>query len=179
MGTIVDVQDTEKGFSREAYNHIAGHAKLIGLHLIGSEFKVQPSFFVERETVKLAIDSKVISCTPDVHGGICVTIFEFTVRGKHARKDVFKCTAQLIAAYDIPEDSENDAAEAFCTKVGFFASYPYFRAHFAQVAASANAELPPLPILASVPHVANDTAKLKAPERLPKKKAKKAAAATS
>jgi len=175
MGTIVDVQDVEQAFSRDGYNHVARHAKLIGLHLISSDFKVQPSFFVERESVKLAIESKVISCTPDAHGGICVTIFEFTVRGKQGRKDVFKCAAHLIAAYDIPEDSELAAAEAFCTKVGFFASYPYFRAHFAQVAASANAELPPLPILASVPRVANDTSKLAAPEKAVRKRAKKKA----
>lgn len=149
-GNIVDVEDVEQTFQAADYNYVAKHAKLIGLHMISSDFRIRPSFFARRNDVRLGIDNDILACTPNTKDGVCIGVFEFVVKGKIGRSDAFKCSAQIVAAYSIPHDAEVEATEAFCSKVGLFATYPYFRAHLANIASAANADLPPLPMLASV-----------------------------
>lgn len=63
--------------------------------------------------------------------------------------------AEFIVAYTVPDDVDNQNAEAYCKRSGMFAAYPYFKAYVAQVNAFAHVELPNLPVLRAGPvHVA-------------------------
>lgn len=154
LANIVEVEDAERTFEAKDYNYVAERTKLLGLHLISSDFKITPEFYSDRDNVRLAIETEIVGNSLDNETGILVTMFEFTMRGKVKNRVAVKCGGQFVTAYRTPADAESAAAEAFCAKVGLFAAFPYFRAHVAQMAASANADLPPLPMLSSIPHKA-------------------------
>lgn len=135
----------------ENYNLIARKAVLDTLQLIDSDFAIKPSFFSERDGLNLSQSNEVINVNYNSAMKYCIGFFRFKLTAKHSRKVVLACRCDFMVVYDLPEESKENEALAFCSKVGLFAAYPYFRAFVAHVSSLANAELPPLPIISTGP----------------------------
>lgn len=138
-------------FSRDDYNRIAASAAIRDIKLITSKFDIQPAYFNQIDDVKLQIDSSIETVNFVEGSGLVIAIFSYEVRGLLKRKRVLHSKASFLTVYDVPEDAIEEAAKAFCNRVGFFAAYPYFRALSAHFADLSGAELPILPVLSSAP----------------------------
>jgi hypothetical protein len=157
--------DTKINAFSESYNNIATRASLRDIKLVSTKFDVLPSFFTENESVKLHLDNSVEDLQFSRESSIVLGAFVYQVRATLGRKRVLHCKGHFLVVYDIPEGGDEEAAKAFCGRVGFFAAYPYFRALFATLTRFGGAELPILPVLSSSPQkpteaVANKRTKL-------------------
>jgi len=134
---------------RDSYNKIANSAQLRDIKLVSASFDILPSFFTSYDDVNLHLDSSVESVQFSAEGSFVVGAFVYDVRAVLKRKRVLRCKGHFIVVYDVPEDATEEAATAFCNRVGFFAAYPYFRALFSTVTRFGGAELPLLPVVSS------------------------------
>ena len=145
---------TSDALSAEAYNHVVDSANLRDIKLITSTFYVQPAFFDERDRVILSVQSECTDCT-EVENGSIVAFFSFEVKGRLNNdgddEEIMESSAVYLAAYDVASDAQNKEASAFCSKVGLFAAYPYFRALVAHFAGDADLGIPALPLISSNP----------------------------
>jgi preprotein translocase subunit SecB len=150
--SVAVVEQPKKGFSGKDYNHVAVNAKLRLISLLSSTFDVKPRSLPKQDDWKLAYEWNAKGCTFDGRG-VVSAIFEYVVTAKLGRKTALKCTAEYVVLYEVPSESEAEAAEGFCHNVGLFAAYPYFRGLVAQLVSNANLMLPPLPSIASTAHI--------------------------
>ena len=134
---------------RERYNRVANSAALRDIKLVSTNYDVLPSFFTDYDDVKLQLSNSVDEVHFSKEGSFVLGVFIYNVRATLKRKRVLHCKAHFIVVYDLPEGSDEEAATAFCTRVGFFAAYPYFRALFSTVTRFGGAELPLLPVISS------------------------------
>lgn len=142
-----------KGFSSTDYNHVAVNSKLRLISLTKSSFEVNSDCLREKKLWKLSYDWNVLACRFDSERASSSGLFQYLVTAKLGRKIAMRCIAEYVVYYDVPLESETEAAEGFCHNVGLFAAYPYFRSFVAQCTADANLLLPPLPMIASTAHI--------------------------
>lgn len=133
------------------YSSIAKCAQLMAIQLIHSDFDISPQFFDDNDEGKLGVDFTELHGVFDVESRVTTTIFQFHTFKKIGRKKVFSIKDQFAVFYKIPIDCDAFHAVAFARRTGLMASYPFFRAHVAQTAALANAEMPIIPTIASMP----------------------------
>lgn len=151
---VPSIADRErKGFSSSDYNYVAMRSKLRLISLTKSSFEVNSDCLRDKKHWKLSYDWNVLACHFDASRGSSSGLFQYLVTAKLGRKIAMRCIAEYVVYYDVPEESENEAAEGFCHNVGPFAAYPYFRSFVAQCTADANLLLPPLPMIASTAHI--------------------------
>ncbi len=133
------------------YNQIAKCADLLAVQLIDSHFTISPSFFDEKAKGKLQVEFADIHSSYDEESRVSTCIFAFESYKKFGRRKVFSVRDKFVVFYRISSDCDDVHAIAFTRKTGLMACYPYFRSHVAQTAALANAEMPILPTIASMP----------------------------
>jgi hypothetical protein len=141
----------DAGFRAADYNAIARQASLGMIRLAKVEFDCAPDFDQYEEDVKLSIHRECLGCSVGDEGDVVVAMFKFRAVGKHKRRNMLKGEAVYAVLYDIPGDSDQAAAQAFCQNVGQYAAYPYFRALMSQFAWAAEANIPPIPVIATDP----------------------------
>jgi hypothetical protein len=134
-----------------AYNHVATKSILTTVQLISSAFDVTPDFFKNSDKIKVDLCHNIVHIKVYSSDQMVVGIFRYEVVAKVGRKHALSARAEFLAAYDMPEDSAENEARAFCARVGLFAAYPYFRALFAHFASAGNIDLPILPVLSADP----------------------------
>lgn len=135
----------------EIYNGIARCAELVGIQLIESNFNVSPSFFEQGDEWKMGLNVADLHQSFDQESRISTCIFEFEVTKKKGRKKSFMMKDHFIVFYHIATECDEFHATSFAKRTGVMACYPYFRAHVAQTAALANADIPIMPTLAKMP----------------------------
>lgn len=135
----------------EAYNSIARCAELLGVQLIESNFSIVPAFFEAGDEGSLNLDVVELHGKFDEDSRVTTCIFQFENSKKKGRKKLFSLRDKFVVFYKIPVECDEFHAVAFARRVGVMACYPYFRAHVAQAASLANAEMPILPTLAKMP----------------------------
>ncbi|MGB7374817.1 hypothetical protein [Pontixanthobacter sp.] len=135
----------------DIYNGIAKCAQLLAVQLIESSFNITPSFFEEIEEANFNIDVTDVNDSFDEKSRIASCMFQFENYRKRGRKKVFSLKDKFVIFYRIPAECDEFHAIAFARRTGLMAAYPYFRAHVAQTASMANAEVPILPTVASMP----------------------------
>lgn len=146
---LPDVKDVGQ-IDPDVYNGIAKCAELLSVQMIDSTFSILPEFFGEGDG-KNSIDFSHVHASFDDESRISTSIFLFEEYKKKGRTKVFCLKSKFAVFYRIPTDCDETHAVAFSTKTGVMACYPYFRAHAAQTASLANAEMPILPTIASLP----------------------------
>ncbi len=133
------------------YNAIARCAKLLSIQLIESNFTISPNFFDKKEVSKLNLDFVDEHGSFDEDTRITTCIFALEAHKKVKRTKVFSVKDKYVVFYKIESDCDEHHAVSFARKVGLMACYPYFRSHVANTAAMANADMPILPTISTMP----------------------------
>jgi hypothetical protein len=141
--------EDERPFDPEEYNRIVGSAKLATIQVTRSRFDVAPEWYDENLNRKLSFGHELLSADLDSVANVIVGRFRFRCEATARRKNVLRSLAEYVIMYEVHEGADEQAAEAFCSRVGIFAVYPYYRSLVAQLAWAANANLPPLPVIAT------------------------------
>ncbi len=150
-GNVIIKVDGELQIDPEMFNSIARCAKLLAIQLIESNFNISPGFFDEDLEGKLNLEVTSLNESFDADRRVSTCIFQFENSQKKGRRKVFSLKDTFAVFYKIPIECDEFHALAFVRRTGLLACYPYFRAHAAQTASLANAEMPILPTVASMP----------------------------
>jgi hypothetical protein len=137
--------------SPNLYNEVARCAELLSVQLVESHFSILPSFFEEPEGGNLKLDFHDLDGKYDAEQGLVTAMFIFETSKKIKRRKVFSLKDTFVVFYGIDENCDDTHAVAFARKVGLMAAYPYFRAHTAHVSSLANANMPVLPTISTMP----------------------------
>lgn len=133
------------------YNAIAKCARLLGIQLIESNFSVSPLYFEETSGKAPSIDISDLYESFDEETGIVTCIFQLELFEKRGRKKAISLKDKFVVYYRIDCECDELHATSFARRTGLMAVYPYFRAHLAQASSLANADVPILPTIASMP----------------------------
>ena len=142
----------EPAFSSEGYNKAARSAKLQGINLIRCSFASTPEFFrVRREGSELDLR---YGCTTDTAAflkdeGIGSLEWKWSVTVFDGKKKTLSVQATYLVIYDNFVECEEDSVKRFMSRVGRFASYPYFRSHVSQISWESGTSLPILPVIST------------------------------
>lgn len=139
----------EDGIAPALYNHVVANAELVTIQLRRHEFDVDGEFYNPDADKKLSFGKACIGCTYDQEALMLAGTFRFNIGAKSGRKTVLKSVADYLVAYEFSEAVDEVAARAFCSRIGLYAAYPYYRALVASLSASANLNLPTLPMIAT------------------------------
>lgn len=133
--------------SGDDYSGAVDAAELLTIRLIKSEFSALPeaynrdqsnwkrSYAVEAEGVGFSASRDRMSGSV-LAEALC----------RIGRKRVLALKCRYLVDYAITGAPTEGAAQSFFARVGVFAAYPYFRAHFAEVTSQAGILLGPLPV---------------------------------
>lgn len=135
----------------DIYNAVARSARLLGIQLIDSSFDVSPMFFEKKSDKLPKIDIKDLHESFDSDSRVASCMYELEVSERRDRRKAFSLRDRFVVFYKIDCECDEAHAVAFARRTGLMAVYPYFRAHLAQTASLANAEIPILPTIASMP----------------------------
>lgn len=141
---------SDRDYTPEEYNRVTANARLIVITLMESQITIRPEFLDPDAKKKLSYNTEVGNLLYDDEAGSVTATCRFLVEGKIGRKTPLKIFAQYLVLYGCEKDLNPSAAEAFCSHVGLYAAYPYFRAWVSNAAAAGNVRLPPMPTLSSV-----------------------------
>jgi len=139
----------DSGFNAKEYNKIVGSAELQTIQVQKVAFDVSPEFHDSGRSKKLAANREELGAVFDADSNAVAGRFKFSIVIRHGRSVVLKGVGEYIVIYQVHEGAEEQAAIAFCNRVGVFAAYPYFRALVAHLSWEANTRLPPLPVIAT------------------------------
>jgi hypothetical protein len=135
----------------KVYNEIARCAKLLAVQLVESSFTISPVFFDPEVDGRHGVDFTDIHASFDEESRVTTSIFHFETYVKKGKKKAFCMKDKYVVFYRVSDGCDSTHALAFSRKTGLIACYPYFRAHVAATASMANAEIPILPTIASMP----------------------------
>lgn len=131
----------------DKFNAIAKTARLELIQMNSCAFEVKPSFFIRRKEVKLAFERNVVSVHCDSAERSGIGFFHYSIVARIGREQVLKCHSRYMVAYEVETECDSEAFEVFCERTGMLTAYAYFRALVANLASSANVDLPPLPMV--------------------------------
>lgn len=131
-----------------AYADVVEAASMRNIRLIKSEFTVDPeSLGSDQRTWKRGFACVVASTNFNETRQMGSGLISAEAYCKAGRKKIVSLKCNYVVAYDIEGAPSADDVARFIERVGNFAAYPYFRAHFADVTAQAGINLPPLPVM--------------------------------
>ncbi|MGZ8362879.1 MAG: hypothetical protein ACXW3D_03370 [Caulobacteraceae bacterium] len=133
--------------SPEAYSEVVDSARMRNIRLIKSDFLMDPEGMYPGSEWKSGFGCDVTETTFDLERGLLTGMIVGEAFCKIGRRKVVSLRCHYLVAYDISGTPDEAAALSFVARVGNFAAYPYFRAHFAELTTQAGLMLPPLPIL--------------------------------
>ena len=147
-------------FDRDEYNRIVAASQLIEVALVRSEFEVKPEYFEDAGGGrKLSTHQEIIGA--ECHSGIVIVVIKFAAKAKKGRKVALKSEALYNVVLSVPDDADIGMAEDFAKHMSRYTAYPYFRSHVAHHSWEAAADLPPLPIIKTLPRKKVSAAKEK------------------
>lgn len=134
--------------SAEEYSDAVGAAEMVSIRLIKSDFVVEPEGLGhDKSAWKRAYDCQVKNVSFDRTRRLLTGIVSADATCKLGRKRLISLKSSYLLVYSVEGEPTEAAAEIFVKRVGAFAAYPYFRAHFSDACSQAGITLPPLPIL--------------------------------
>ncbi len=143
MSQTVDANDPAR-----SYDHAVAAAEMRNIRLIRSDFLVEPQGIGgDRTAWKMGYACKLTEARFDPDRSRATGLVVAEAWCKLGSRKIVSVKASYMVAYDIQGDVEPDAAEQFVKRVGTFAVYPYFRAHFAELTSQAGVSLGPLPVM--------------------------------
>ena len=155
---VLDVSQVSLSFADQEFDHgqyeaVANQARLQRLGLQRQAYKAElPLLWPSGEGNKGL--QHTFKGMPKWHDydrerGLILGKYEWVVLIKHGRKNALKLVAEYMLVFGGLEacDSDEGYVALYFDKIARFASYPYFRSHFAMCTANSGVTLPPLPTL--------------------------------
>nr|WP_314121364.1 hypothetical protein [uncultured Brevundimonas sp.] len=139
----------EDGIAPEKYNQVVDNATLVTIQLRKHDFDVKAEFYDPTLPKKLGFDRECVGAIYDAESRVVAATYQFVISAKAARRVVLKSVAEYLVMYEFEAEVDQQAAEAFCKRIGLYAAYPYYRALVSQLSAAANLNLPTLPMIAT------------------------------
>jgi hypothetical protein len=134
--------------AKAAYADAVEAASMRNVRLAKSDFNADPeSFGGDRKTWKMGFGCDVVSTHYDAARKRASALIAADAYCKIAHRRIISLKCSYVVAYDIDGDPDQTAVSQFLERVGTFAAYPYFRAHFAEVTSQAGIMLAPLPVM--------------------------------
>jgi hypothetical protein len=140
----------EFDFDQELYSEVSCAAKLQEIKLSASRYLVKFQLFDDIEVLRQMKHRYSGRCEEvffDENSGSAGGKFNWTAEIKLGRQVSLKLSAEYYLLYSNLAEHDEDHVSFFVTKVGRFATYPYFRALFANHVSESGLMLPPLPTL--------------------------------
>lgn len=137
-------------FNHEQYAKVSCAARLKEIKLINSAYMVRPEAFGafdDPESYKHSYSGKCADFFFNEDDGLAMGRFQWQAEIKSGRKTCLKLGAEYLVLYSGIFDCDAAHVEAYFTKVGRFATYPYFRALFSHHIGESGLPFPPLPTL--------------------------------
>ena len=140
--------------SNKEYVNVVSSASLEDLLLTFSVFKASLAFRASGDDVERSADSEPINCMMDdgiLIGEVQCNVLIEKAKGEEQPGDregdrLFSVDARYTVAFKVTGEHSQDAARAFFNKMAPVAVWPYFRSYVAALAASANVDVPILPL---------------------------------
>lgn len=155
---VLDVSQANLSFSDEEFDHeqyeaVANRARLRRLGLQKQSYKAELSLLWQSgesgNGLKHSFKGMPNGHVYDRDDGLIVGNYEWAVQVKHGRRNALKLVAEYVLVFGGLKacTADEDYVALYFDKIARFASYPYFRSHFAMCTASSGITLPPLPTL--------------------------------
>lgn len=137
-----------------AYNAAVAAARLAAIRLVRSRFSSRsPDQAVAESTPSASIDDRIRFHRFEEDAGRAFTVFEWELECQLPTPPFHvSIVASFMVIYDGLEGVSAETVERLVSRIGRFASYPYFRTFVAQTSGMAELDLPPLPMLRDQPH---------------------------
>jgi len=138
----------------EVYAQAVDSAHMRNIRLLKSDFLIEPeSISGDRKAWKNGVGCRMSSSSYNQERKVLTALITANAYSKVGRKKIVSLKCEYAVAYDIQGAPDEAAVHRFAERVGTFAAYPYFRAHFATITAQAGISMPPLPVLKEGPRV--------------------------
>jgi hypothetical protein len=145
---VVARPKSEATVSQESYSEAVDAARLREVRLIQSDFKAEAEALGDPEpNWRMGYGCEVKETYFDAEASLLTGWVVAEATCKLGRKRIVGTKACYIVVYDLEGEPEEQAALKFVSRVGPFTVYPYFRAHFAELASQAGLRVPPLPVM--------------------------------
>lgn len=130
-----------------AYNATVASAALRDIKLVQSEFFLDPEGLSDPSTWDLNRSCEIDNSYYDADNKFLIAWVDASATGTKDEKDVVSLKCRYVVFYKVDGQPDELVVTHFAKRVARFAVYPYFRAHFAGIAAQAGLHIPPLPII--------------------------------
>jgi hypothetical protein len=144
----------EKAAALEAYNAVVADAELSDIRLVSVDFRIRPEYYdlvrnekVKKLKLKRTFAGEFSNFSFDPKTKMLGGQFEWSISTVSARKKPLQVTVVYFIAYKNVPDVDITHSKAFISRVGRFATYPYFRALVSQLSWESKANLPTMPVL--------------------------------
>lgn len=132
----------------KAYVEVVESAQLRAIRLIESEFKMLPEVLLpEQEGWKYGYTCDVGQTVFNEDNGVLTAWVHTTAYCRSGRRKILNLKCKYLLAYSVEGRPDAQTVERFTHAVGPYSIYPYFRAHFAEMASQGGVKAPPLPIM--------------------------------
>jgi len=135
-----------------AYNAVVAASELRDISLMHCHFDLEPAYYDavgKGEALQHMFADEVVAFDFDSDDGVATIGFDWRleVRTPDADEPVLELVATYLVMYTELAGQDEDAVRAFTSRVGRFATYPYFRALASQMSWAADAPMPIMPVL--------------------------------
>ncbi|MBL3608234.1 hypothetical protein [Rhodovulum sulfidophilum] len=145
-----EIDDQGFEFDADLYREVSCAAKLREIRLLDSSYSIKVELFDDFDKaieMRHSFSGSLEECALDKDVGVASGCFTWGAEVKYKRKKSLKLSAKYLVRYSELEGCDENHIFAFFTKVGRFATYPYFRALFSNLTSESGLILPPLPAL--------------------------------
>lgn len=130
------------------YEDAVETAELLDIRLVSSEFSSLPEIALpEKPSWRFGYTCEVDSVGYDAEPGLISAWIEAVAFCKSGRRKILNVKSRYLIVWSVSHPLDQPIVERFATMLGPFATYPYFRAHFASIASQAGISVAPLPIM--------------------------------
>jgi len=129
------------------YNALVASAQLRDIRLVKSQFYLEPDGLGDPQNWQHTHSCEIETSHFDADKKLIWTWVTAEAACLYEKKRVVSAECRYLIVYKVDGEPEDLEVAAFAKRVARFAAYPYFRAHFAQLASQAGLELPPLPVI--------------------------------
>ena len=140
--------------ARREYSKVVESAELMDISLFASDFLIEDGYFEilgearkNRQQLDFFCQCKLSVVEYDTDSGILLGQFDWKACAKKDETKLLEVNGRYVICYECKSKVNAEAAKRFMSRVGRFATFPYFRSLVGLYNTSSGAELPVLPVL--------------------------------
>lgn len=137
-------------FDQNIYHEVTCKARLREVRLLESNYYAKMGIFLTAESssdLRQAYSGEPAQHTYSVDRGVVAGSYRWSAEVKNGRTKALKINTEYFVLYNGLINCPEEYVQLYFKKIARFATYPYFRAHFAVHVSSSGLTLAPLPSL--------------------------------